>query len=80
MIQLINNIEGQIYTVNTGVIRTFKKISGEIQREDFIDLNDLKYFTQNFSKIQNTESLLNPLNFGLKNINNIPTVNLEINY
>jgi hypothetical protein len=80
MIQLINKVQGQIYTVFTGNIDNLYSISGEIQQEDFIDLNGFVAYLQNFTRVYSLENLQNPINFGLKNSYNIPMVTLEINY
>ncbi len=80
MPQLINNIEGNIYTVTTGEVTTLKPITGSIQQEDYVNLNGFIAYLQNFSKIEYTEALITPSNFGLINSNNIPTVTLEIDY
>jgi hypothetical protein len=43
-------------------------------------MNGLVAFLQNFSKIEDTEGLLKPINFGLRNTNNITMITLEIDY
>lgn len=80
MIQLINNIEGKIHTVTYGDTYAYKSISGEMQQEDFINLNGFVAYLQNFTRIETTENLNNPMNFGLKNSYNIPMITLETTY
>lgn len=80
MIQLIKNISGNLTeTITTNVILS-KSVSGSLQQEDYIDLDGLNCYLQNFTRIQKTLSLRNPLIFGLKNKNNLPITTLEIDY
>lgn len=80
MPQLIRNIQGQAYLVTTGNVSAFKTITGEIQQEDYINLNGYVAYLQNFTKIDYSELLIKPFLFGLKNRYNLPMVTLEINY
>ena len=80
MPQLIRNIQGEAYLVTTGNIAAFKSISGQIQQEDYINLNGYVAYLQNFTKAEYTEALIKPTLFGLINRYNIPVVTLEINY
>ncbi len=80
MPQLIRNIQGQAYLVTTGSVIGVKTISGEVQLEDYINLNGFIAYLQNFTKVDETESLRKPILFGLINRYNIPVVTLEINY
>ena len=80
MPQLIRNIQGQAYLVTTGNVSTFKTITGEIQQEDYINLNGYVAYLQNFTKIDYSELLIKPFLFELKNRYNLPMVTLEINY
>ena len=80
MPQLIRNIQGQAYPVTTGSVIGVKTISGEVQLEDYINLNGFIAYLQNFTKVDETESLRKPILFGLINRYNIPVVTLEINY
>lgn len=80
MPQLIRNIQGQAYLVTTGSVIGVKTISGEVQLEDYINLNGFIAYLQNFTKVDETELLRKPILFGLINRYNIPVVTLEINY
>lgn len=80
MPQLIRNIQGQAYLVTTGSVIGVKTISGVVQLEDYINLNGFIAYLQNFTKVDETESLRKPILFGLINRYNIPVVTLEINY
>jgi len=73
-------IEGSISNGIIGNILFIKNVYGDIQREDFINLNGFIAYTQNFSKIDYTAKLIQPLNFGLINANNIPIVTINIDY
>jgi hypothetical protein len=80
MPQLVRNIEGQAYLVTTGNVTAFKSISGEIQQEDYINLNGYVAYLQNLTKAEYTEAMIKPSLFGLVNRYNVPMVTLEINY
>jgi hypothetical protein len=80
MPQLIRNIQGEAYLVTTGTVYGFKSITGQIQQEDYINLNGFIAYLQNFTKVEDTELLIKPPLFGLINRYNIPVVTLEINY
>ncbi len=80
MPKLLKFIEGEIFQVITDDIIYNKSITGEIQNEDYINLNGFIAFLQNFSKIEDSEILNKPIIFGLKNKNNIPLVTLIINF
>ena len=80
MIQLIKNVSGTLTeTITTKVVLT-KSVNGSLQQEDYINLYGLNCYLQNFTRIQTTVSLRNPLIYGLKNKNNIPVTTLEIDY
>lgn len=80
MTQLIKNIEGQVLTNITSEINYLKPIIGEIQREDYIKLNNLIAYLQNLTSTKETVSLKKPNNFGLPNNYNIEMITLEIDY
>lgn len=75
---LYKNTEGNVYNNTIGSVVYIKQINGQIQGEDFINLNGFIAYTQNFSKIGVTSSLIKPINFGL--FNNIEMTTLEISY
>lgn len=77
---LIKNIEGRVFGTNKTDVVLIKTIFGEIQKEDYIDFSSLTAFLQDFSKIEKTSGLTNPLNFGLKNTMNKQMITLNINY
>lgn len=78
--QLIKNIQGEALINLTDNIRYISNITGEIQREDYINLNGLSGFLQNLTKAEKTSSLVVPLSFGLTNTYNKTSTTLEINY
>lgn len=80
MPKLINNIQGEYFDLPIGEVISFKQIVGEVQEEDYVNMNGLIAYLQNFSKIEETQALLKPINFGLKNTNNITMITLEIDY
>lgn len=77
---LIQNIKGEILTNISDSVRYFSTVKGEIQREDYINLNGLVAYTQNLSRTEETYGLNKPINFGLIDTYNKPVITLEINY
>lgn len=80
MPKLITNIQGEFFESPIGETVLFKKITGEVQEEDYINLNGYIAYLQNLSKVQDTFLLLKPANFGLKNNFNLSIINIEIDY
>jgi hypothetical protein len=80
MPQLLKKVEGEILTHVIGDVRFVTSVSGQIQQEDFINLNGFVAYLQNLSRTEFTSALLKPMEFGLKNENNIATITLDISY
>ena len=80
MPQLIKNVQGIIHENVNGSLVYNKSITSEIQKKDFINLNGIIAFLQNFSRTEYTEELTKPLTFGLVNQYNLPITTLIINY
>ncbi len=76
---LVKNIEGNVLSNIEGSLYRFP-ISGEAQREDYINLNGFIAYLQTFRYTDYVEPITKPSNFGLKNQYNLPTVILEISY
>jgi hypothetical protein len=77
---LIKKIEGEVFETIIGDIIYGSSLTGEIQSEDYINLNGFIGYLQNFSKIEELTELTKPVSFGLKNKYNIGVVTLEIDY
>jgi hypothetical protein len=80
MLKLLKNISGALTETITNEVILTKSVDGSLQQEDYINLYGLNCYLQNFTRIQTTVSLRNPLIHGLKNKNNIPVKTLEIDY
>ena len=80
MPQLIKNVEGTYIEQTVGSIKTLQSISGVVKLEDYVDLFGFTAYLQNFTKVEETAMLINPINFGLKNKFNLPIKSLEIDY
>jgi len=80
MPQLIKNVQGIIHENVNGSLVYNKSITSEIQKKDFINLNGMIAFLQNFSQTEYTEELTKPLTLGLINQYNLPMTTLIINY
>lgn len=78
--QLIKNIQGEVLTNVVGDVRYISNITGEIQREDYINLNGFIGYLQNLTRAEETAALNIPQSFGLKDSYNKTMVTLEINY
>jgi hypothetical protein len=77
---LIKNISGALTETITSEVVLTKSVSGLLQQEDYINLDGLNCYLQNFKRIETTMLLRNPLIYGLKNKNNILVTTLEIDY
>lgn len=80
MPKLITKIEGQVLDNFTGSLYVFNEVSGQIQTEDYINLNGFVAYLQNFTKVGYVQSLPRPSFFGLRNQYNLPTTTLQISY
>lgn len=80
MPQLLKKVEGEVINNIIGNVYLLSSVSGQIQQEDFINLNGFIAFLQNLSRTEETAALLKPMEFGLKNEYNIETVVLDVNY
>lgn len=77
---LIQKISGEILKNVSSSVLYVSNVKGEIQREDYINLNGLIAYTQNLSRTEETYGLTKPNNFGLVDTYNKSIVTLEINY
>lgn len=77
---LVNNVTAQILDNFTGSLYFFSNLSGEVQFEDYINLNGFIAYIQNFTEVGHVQYLQKPQLFGLKNQYNVPIVTLEISY
>ncbi len=80
MPQLLKKVQGEILTNTIGDVMLITSVTGEIQQEDYINLNGFVAYLQNFSRIELATELIPPMEFGLPNTYNIETQTLEISY
>ena len=80
MPQLIRKIQGNNLTYVENNVQYVTYITGEIQREDYINLHGYTAYLQNLTQTDYTMGLIMPLNYGLKNPQNIQTITLQIDY
>lgn len=80
MPKLITKIEARVLDNFTGSVYIFSNLAGEIQFEDYVNMNGFVAYLQNFSKVGFTQSLAKPSFFGLKSPFNLPTISLQISY
>lgn len=77
---LIKNIQGELVNISNGSILYLSPITGEVQGEDYINLNGFIAYLQNLTKVEYTKGLVKPLTFGLTNKYNKTTQTLDISY
>ena len=80
MPQLIKSVEGIIHSTPISEVIYVKSVTGEIQREDYINLNGFVAYLQNFSKTEVTQLLTKPITYGLVNQYNLQIETIEISY
>jgi hypothetical protein len=80
MPQLLKKVQGEILTNTIGDVTFVTSVYGQIQGEDYINLNGFVAYLQNFSRVELAFELVTPMEFGLPNTYNIETKTLEISY
>jgi hypothetical protein len=80
MTQLVKIVEGSLIDEITDNVICVKSVIGEIQREDYININGFIAYLQDLSEVQVTSALTKPITFGLKNNRNIQLITLNIDY
>jgi hypothetical protein len=80
MPQLLKNIQGNVVENIMGSVIYVKGVTGEVQKEDYINLNGFVAYLQNFSRVRTLTELQAPSQFGLKNNYNVEINTLEISY
>lgn len=80
MPKLIKKVEGELIDLPIGSVQLINNLTGEVQEEDYVNMNGLVAFLQNFSKIEYTQGLNIPNSFGLKNTHKVTMITLEIDY
>jgi hypothetical protein len=80
MPQLIKNIQSSLKTYFIGNVYCITNIIGQIQQEDYINLRGYTAYLQNLMQTEDTQSIISPLSYGLKNLDNIDMLTLQIDY
>lgn len=80
MPKLITKIEAKVLDNFVGSVYIFSNLTGQVQFEDYVNLNGFVAYLQNFTKVGFVQNLPKPQLFGLKNQYNLPTVTLQISY
>lgn len=80
MPQLLKQVVGEVINNTIGNVKLLGSVTGQVQREDYINLNGFVACLQNLSRTELTTGLLVPIEFGLKNNYNVETITLEIDY
>lgn len=77
---LITKVTAEVLDYITDKIYFVGNVSGDIQFEDYININGFIAYLQNFTMVNYVEKLIRPLKFGLINKYNQTEVTLEISY
>jgi hypothetical protein len=77
---LVTEVTAEVLPNYLGELYFFTNLSGEVQFEDYINLNGFIAYLQNLTQVETLTYLPKPMNFGLKNRYNVPTYTLEISY
>lgn len=80
MPKLIKNIQASVQPYLKGNVHYVTSITGVIQLEDYINLHGYTAYLQNLTQTEYTAAMTMPLNYGLKNPDNIAMITLQINY
>lgn len=80
MPQLIKNIQASVKPYFIGNVHCITNIIGQIQQEDYINLRGYTAYLQNLMQTEDTQSIISPLSYGLKNLDNIDMLTLQIDY
>jgi hypothetical protein len=80
MPQLLKNITGNVLDTYTTEINYVSAITGEVQLEDYINLNGIMCYLQNLTQTEYTEAMEKPLLYGLPNNHHLTVETLEISY
>lgn len=80
MPQLLKKVEGEIFNFTIGDIKFNNQIVGQVQDDDYINMNGFIAFLQNLSKVEDTYLLHKSMGFGLKNSFNLEIKKIEISY
>lgn len=75
---LFKNITGEVLDNFTSSVKITRSVNGQFGQEDYIEMGGLVAFLQDFRKMPQTEDLVVPPNFGLKNKTEFVTI--EISY
>lgn len=77
---LVNSVTAEILENVLGELYLYSSVSGEVQFEDYIELNGFIAYLQNFTEVGYVEYFQKQNIFGLQNEYNVPMVTLEISY
>ena len=80
MLELLRNVQGEVYPNIIDSVQYVSNVYGEIQQEDYVNLNGFMAFLQNLTRAEETAALQIPLSFGLKDTHNETMVTVEISY
>jgi hypothetical protein len=80
MIQLIQNIQGNVINEIKGNITNTNGVDAKIQREDYINIYGFTSFLQNFSNIPITSTITKPIFFGYNPPIGLTQKTIDVNY
>jgi len=77
---LFRNISANILDHFVSEVVIFKPIIGQVQGEDYINMNGFIAYLQDFTRAEYTKCLIKPTLFGLQKTNNSEEYTIEISY
>ncbi len=80
MPKLLKNITGNVSGTYSTEINYVSVLTGEVQLEDYINLNGIICYLQNLKQTEYTEAMVKPLLYGLSNNHRLTVETLEISY
>jgi len=80
MISLIQNISTAVIQSTSSTIELVSKVDASVFKDNKQDITTFLGYIQDFSRVEYTELLNNPFNYGLKNTRNKKTDVLNITY
>lgn len=77
---LLKSVKSNVLDSYVGNLYCFSAIQASVQLDDYVNVNGLIAYLQNYHYVESVTKLDKPIEFGLKNQYNLPTITLEISY
>jgi len=77
---LLKSVKSNVLDSYVGNLYFVSAIQASLQLDDYINVNGFIAYLQNYQYVESVTKLDKPIEFGLKNQYNLPTITLEISY